>query len=78
MIFLIQKKNIREEYIQQNNVNFEIIFKAYNVIRVSTYIEYMQVFDVIDYNKLSQFCNQLYVFKIYKGIIIRKLEFKLR
>nr|UVN03569.1 MAG: hypothetical protein [Bacteriophage sp.] len=44
-----------KEYIKSNNVNFEAAFKAYKVVGVRTYIEYMKSFDVIDYRTLIDY-----------------------
>lgn len=63
-----------KEYIQSNKVNFETLFKAYNVIGVRTYIEYMKVFDVIDYNKLIDYIFSFVICFMYLKYIKRSAE----
>lgn len=61
-------------YIQSDNVNFEAAFNAYKVIGVRTYIEYIKVFDAIDFNELIDYIFSFVICFMYLKYIKRSAE----
>lgn len=64
---LIFKKGFLEfkDYFQSNNVNFETIFNEYENIGVRAYIEYIKVFDVMEYNKSIDYIVSFVIISMY-------------
>lgn len=76
----IMKKSLKEEsrelifkngfwvfkdYFKSNNMNFETVFNEYENIGVRAYVEYIKVFDVMDYNRSIDYIVSFVIISMY-------------
>lgn len=54
-----------KDYFKSNNMNFETVFNEYENIGVRAYVEYIKVFDVMDYNRSIDYIVSFVIISMY-------------
>lgn len=54
-----------KDYFKSNNMNFEAVFNEYENIGVRAYVEYIKVFDVMDYNRSIDYIVSFVIISMY-------------